>query len=249
MFTPGRQELVVGRALIARFPVLAVGQSVTIESSVWRVVGSFTAAGDAHESEALGDAETLMSATHRSNFQSMTVVLETPGALSRVNATLEVNPSLGAEAQREDLFYAARSQGAIRVLTAIGILVGAIMAVGAIFAALNTMYTAVAAEAGLIATLRAIGFKARPVLAAVLAEAVILALAGAALGVTVAALLFDGHALGAAGNQAQLVYTMRISPGLALTGALWALMIGILGGIFPAVRAARLPVAEALRET
>jgi putative ABC transport system permease protein len=247
MFQPGRRELVVGRALIARFPRLMVGKSVRIEDSDWFVTGSFTADGDAHESEALGDGETLLSATHRSNFQSMTVALENPGTLIRVEASLEVNPLLAAEAQREDLFYAARSQGAIRVLTGIGLVVGAIMAIGAVFAAFNTMYAAVAAEAGLIATLRAIGFKSWPVLFAVFAEALILALLGAALGGLVAALLFQGHELSATGNQAQLFYTMRISPVLMVTGVFWALAIGLIGGLFPAIRAARLPVAEALR--
>src|SRR6185437_10034011 len=155
MFQPGLPELIVGRALLNRFPGLLLGGRVRIESNVWKIVGSFASGGDAHESEVLGDAESLLSATHRNGFQSVTAALESPEILIRFNASLAIDPSLSVDAQREDIFYAARSQTIIRVLTIIGITVGAIMAAGAIFAALNTMVAAVAAEAGLIATLRA----------------------------------------------------------------------------------------------
>jgi putative ABC transport system permease protein len=122
------------------------------------------------------------------------------------------------------------------------------MAIGAFFAALNTMYAAVAAQAALIATLRAIGFHAVAVVIAVLAESLALALVGAGFGIAVAILLFDGHALHIApGAQTQLLYALHIGPALAMRGALWAIVIGLLGGVFPAIRAARLPVAEALR--
>jgi putative ABC transport system permease protein len=247
MFQPGRHELVVGSALQSRFPGLHAGGTVTMEGGAWIITGSFASSGDSHESEMLGDSETLLAAYHRSAFQSVTVALEAPAQLIRFDASLEIEPSLAVQAEREDLFYAARSQAITRVLTVVGILVGAIMAIGAVCAALNTMYAAVAAEAPLIATLRAIGFGWSPVLLAVFSEALLLALMGAVLGVSVAALLFNGHAM-AVGVETQTFYTMRISPGLAVQGAVWALVIGAIGGLFPARRAALLPVAEALRD-
>jgi len=248
MFRSGVQELIVGRALLDRFPGLEVGKTVIVERSAWTITGSFESAGDAHESEVLGDATSLLSAYHRGSFQSITVALDGPAALAQLTASLDANSSLGLEAHREDQFYAARSQIVIRVLTIIGIFVGSIMAIGAVFAALNTMYTAVAQQAGLIATLRAIGFNAMPVLAAVFTEALLLALTGAILGLLVAALLFGGYSASAASNQAQIIFTIRISPSLIVQGIAWSLVIGMLGGILPAIRAARLPVAQALRD-
>jgi putative ABC transport system permease protein len=210
-------------------------------------MGSFASAGDAHESEIMGDAASLLSAYHRTGFQSVTVALKSSAALGQVKASLDSNASLAAEAQREDLYYAARSLVIIRVLTGIGLFVGGIMALGAVFAALNTMYAAVASQAGLIATLRAIGFNSFAVSVAVLSESLLLGVAGAGLGALLAALLFNGHALGVLSNQAQIFYVIQITPRLALTGVGWALFIGMLGGLFPAIRAARLPLAEALR--
>jgi putative ABC transport system permease protein len=247
MFRPGLHELIVGRALPGQFPGLKLGRSVMLQGSPWAIVGSFASAGDAHESEMMGDAASLLSAWHRTGFQSVTVALENPAALARLKSSLDSNTSLAAEAQREDLYYAGRSLVIIRVLTGIGLFVGGIMALGAVFASLNTMYAAVASQASLIATLRAIGFNSIAVSVAVLSEALLLGVAGAALGALLAALFFNGHALGVLSNQAQVFYVIRITPRLGLTGMFWALAIGMLGGLFPAIRAARLPLAEALR--
>jgi putative ABC transport system permease protein len=247
LFHPGRHELIVGRALQTQFPGLQPGASIAVQGGPWAIVGSFASAGDAHESELMGDAASLLSAYHRTGFQSVTVALKSPAALEQVKASLDANTSLAAEAQREDLYYAGRSLIIIRVLTGIGLFVGGIMAVGAVFASLNTMYAAVASQASLIATLRAIGFNGFAVSLAVLSEALLLSVAGAGLGALLAALLFNGHALGVLSNQAQIFYVIRITPGLGLTGVGWALAIGMLGGLLPAIRAARLPLAEALR--
>ena len=195
----------------------------------------------------MADAASLLSVYHRTSFQSVTVALQRPAALAQLQASLDANTSLAAEAQREDLYYAGRSLVIIRVLTGIGLFVGGIMALGAVFASLNTMYAAVAAQAALIATLRAIGFNSFAVSLAVLCEALLLGVAGAGLGALLAALFFNGHALGILSNQAQIFYIIRITPRLALMGMAWALLIGMLGGLFPAIRAARLPLAEALR--
>jgi putative ABC transport system permease protein len=247
LFRPGLHELIMGRALQTQFPGLQLGRSVMLQGSPWAIVGSFASAGDAHESEMMEDADSLLSVYHRTGFQSVTVALKSPAALAQLKASLNSNTSLAAEAQREDLYYAARSLVIIRVLTGIGLFVGGIMALGAVFASLNTMYAAVASQASLIATLRAIGFNSFAVSVAVLSEALLLGLAGAGLGALLAALLFNGHALGVLSNQAQIFYVIRITPGLGLTGVFWALAIGMLGGLLPAIRAARLPLAEALR--
>jgi putative ABC transport system permease protein len=248
MFRPGLHELVVGAALQSQFPGLRSGKSIVMQNSPWTIVGAFaSAAGDAHDSEVMGDAASLLSAYHRSGFQSVTVALDNAASLNRLVAELDADNSLGVEAHREDQYYAARSQIIIRVLTAIGIFVGGIMAIGAIFSALNTMYAAVAAEASLIATLRAIGFNRAAVLGAVLAEAMLLALAGAILGAVAAVIFFNGHGLKVLGNQAQIFYTMQITPALAMEAVVLALAIGIIGGLFPAIKAARAPLAEALR--
>jgi putative ABC transport system permease protein len=249
MFRPGLHELIVGQLLSDQFQDLEVGQSVAIQDANWTIVGRFKAdGGGAHDSEILADVDVLQSAYHRSSFQSVTVQLESPAVFKEFAAALDRDVSLAVEAEREDRYYLAQSQIITRIFNIVGLLVGGVMAVGAVFAALNTMYAAVAAQTVLIATLRAIGFNAVAVVIAVLAESVVLALLGAGLGVTMAVLLFGGHVLHIApGAQTQLLYALHIGPGLAMRGALWAIVIGLLGGLLPAVRAARLPIAEALR--
>lgn len=249
MFRPGLHELIVGRSLPVQFQGLDVGQQLTIQDGIWTIVGRFDAdGGGTRNSEILGDANVLQSAYHRSSFQSVTAQLDNAAAFGEFAASLERDASLAVEVRREDQFYLAQSHTITRIFTIVGLLVGGVMAVGAFFAALNTMYASVAAQAALIATLRAIGFHAAPVVIAVLAESLVLALAGAGLGVVLAVLLFGGHALHIApGAQTQLLYTLDIGPALAMRGALWAIAIGLLGGLFPAMQAARRPVAEALR--
>lgn len=248
MFGAGRHEVIVGDALQSRFPELKTGGSVLIQKSRWAIVGSFASdGGGAHDSEIFADAATLMPAFHRTNFQSITVGLTNQSALAVLSKALSANPSLSVDAEREDKYYAKQSSGIIRLLSAVAYAVGGIMALGAVFAALNTMYAAVASQRVTIATLRAIGFGGAAVLAAVLAEAIGLAVVGALAGAGVAWLLFSGHSLSmmAGGNQA--IFQLRITGHLVLLGVVWALVIGLLGGLFPAIRAARLPVATALR--
>jgi len=232
LFHAGLHELIVGRALQGQFPGLEIGKSVYLRGSPWTVVGIFASSGDTHESEMMGDAASLLSAYHRTGFQSVTVAMTSPEALDQLKASLASNPSQAVEAEREDLYYIERSQVIVRVLTGVGL-----------------FYSAVASQANLIATLRAIGFNSFAVSAAVLSEALLLSLVGAITGALLAFLLFNGHALGALSNQAQVFYVIRITPGLALAGVFWALVIGIVGGAFPAIRAARLSLAESLRVT
>jgi putative ABC transport system permease protein len=249
MFRPGLRELIVGRSLPVQFQGLEVGQHLMVQGGSWTIVGWFEAdGGGVRNSEILGDIDALQSAYHRSGFQSVTVQLESAAALPGFTAALDRDASSVVKAQREDQYYFAQSRTVTRILTIVGLLVGGVRAVGAMFAALNTMYAAVAAQAGLIATLRAIGFNAIAIVIAVLVESLVLALLGAGLGVGIAVLLFGGHAFHIApGAQTQLLYALHIGPGLAMRGIFGAIVIGLLGGLFPAVRAARLPVAAALR--
>ena len=248
-FRPGLHELIVGRSLLSQFQGMDVGQSLTIQDEAWTIVGQFEAdAGGTRNSEILGDVDALQSAYHRSFYQSVTLELESAATFPELAAALNRDASLAVEAQREDQFYLSQSRTITRIFTVVGLLVGGVMAVGAVFAALNTMYAAVAAQAAPIATLRAIGFDAVAVVIAVLAESLVLAVLGASLGIALAVLLFGGRALHIApGAQTQLLYALHVGPGLAMRGALLAIAIGLLGGLFPAARAARLPIAEALR--
>jgi putative ABC transport system permease protein len=246
-FKPGLHEVMVGSALQSQFGHLTVGDSVRIQNEAWRVVGRFTAGGGSHDSEIIGDAATLLSAFHRTGYQSIIVRLS--GPIQSLEAALKANPSLSVEVHREDQYFADQSKGIVRLLKSLGYFVGGIMAVGAIFAALNTMYAAVNAQLVMLATLRALGFRAFAVLAAIFMESFLLALIGAALGTLVAWLLFSGHTinmLGASGNQS--VFVLHITLSMFVLGAAWSIVIGFAGGLFPALRAVRLPVATALRE-
>jgi len=159
------------------------------------------------------------------------------------------DPTLTVDVMREPDYYAQQSQQLRRILTAVSYFVGGIMAIGALFAALNTMYSAVSARAVEIATLRAIGFGASGVVVSVLTEALVLALVGAALGASVAWMLFGGNTISMGGGTSSAIFELKITPVLLAIGVGWACAVGTLGGLIPAVRAARLPVATALRST
>ena len=249
-FKPGLREIVVGIASAAEFKGLGLGDHVTMGDAEWTVVGHFTSHGDAHESDALADARTLMSATNRGAYNAVTVLLNSPDSFAAFKSWLTSNPSLSVDVQRESDYYKQQSQGIARLLYLVSVVVGAIMAVGALFTALNTMYSAVSVRTSEIATLRAIGFGSIGVIVSVLAEALLLSVIGALIGASVAWLLFNGNAIstaGGAGPDSQIVFKLRVAPGLVVLGIVWACAIGLLGGLLPAIRAARLPVATVLR--
>jgi putative ABC transport system permease protein len=249
MFRPGLREVVAGRATQARFKGLGVGDRVKFGDNEWTVVGAFDSGGGAHDSELFGDLETVLSAYNRTSVNSVTVKLDRPSALDSLNA-LTKDPTLQLVVQREPAYYEQQSQSFARFLTVIAHFVGAIMAMGAIFAALNTMYSAVSARTTEIATLRAIGFGSGAVVASVLVEALLLALLGALVGAFLAWLFFNGNTVSTiAGNQgvAQIAFKLRVGPDLVAVGIVWACVVGLIGGLLPAIRAARLPVATALR--
>ena len=250
MFKPAVNEFIVGTKAMSQFPTIQIGKRIKFMTGEWEIVGVFESAGDRHESEIYGDSDTVMSAIRRTGYQPVTVMLESAAAFETFKAALTTNPTLQVEAKRESDFVAEQSKTLTTILKVIAYVVGGIMAVGALFGALNTMYTAVSARSREIATLRALGFGATPVVISVFVEAVALALLGGILGCTAAWLFFDGHVISTsagAGGIAQLVFSLVLTPGLIAVGVIWACAIGVVGGLFPAVRAARLPVATALR--
>ncbi|TPK93917.1 ABC transporter permease [Mesorhizobium sp. B2-4-12] len=247
-FKPGLHELVVGKSAQRQFAGLDVGSQITLRDKEWTVVGTFESDGDAHESEIITDAETALEAYQHTLFQSVTVQLESPGSMPQLEAVLIANPQLSVEVHRETEYLAKLSANLTKMMTLIATMVGSIMAIGAVFGSLNTMYSAVSARSREIATLRAIGFGSVPIVASVMTEAMALSLLGGVTGAVTAWLLFNGHGVNAlGGNFTQLVFRLTVTPGLMLQGISWALAIGFLGGLLPALRAARLPVVEALR--
>lgn len=246
-FESGKRELVIGRGAQAEFGDLEVGRPVRLGLQDWQVVGVF-ASGDAHESELWCDPEVLQGAYNRNAFQSVTVRLTGTAAFDAFRAALVSDPRLTVDVQRTRDYYATQSEDLTRLIRILGVAIAAIMGVGAVFGALNTMYAAVAARAREIATLRALGFSAVPVVLSVMLEAALLALLGGLIGAAVAWAAFDNYTASTLGaNFSQVVFAFRVSPQLILQGLLWALGIGLIGGLFPAVHAARQPVTSALR--
>jgi putative ABC transport system permease protein len=248
MFRPAVRELIVGIGAAKQFRGLAVGQTVRVRNSEWLVTGRFISNADAHESELMADVDTVRSAIEYSGYSSAIGLLSDAGSFTAFKDALTTNPQLKVEVKDEHAYYAKQSQQLAQVIDILGNVVAAIMALGATFGALNTMYSSVATRAMEIATLRAIGFSALPVLMSVMIESLLLALLGGLLGGGLAWLFFNGHSVSTMGGAfAQVVFTLTVTGPLLVTGIVWACLIGILGGFFPALRAARLPVAEALR--
>jgi putative ABC transport system permease protein len=243
MFKPGLHELIVGALAQSEFQGFKVGDRLSLPQGDWTIVGSFESNGDQHEAELLGDAETVMTTFRRDAFNTVVVMLDSPAAFDGFKDALTTNASLNVEVNRETDYLAKQSKPLNDFLTLIAYAVGGIMGLGATFGALNTMYAAVSARAREIATLRAIGFGAGAVVVSVMAEALLLTVAGALIGAAAAWLLFNGHKVVSGIS----VYAMTVSPALLLQGLLMAAGIGAVGGLLPAIRAARLPVATALR--
>ncbi len=245
MFRPGRYEVIVGRFAEAQFAGLKPGGKVNLPEGDWTVTGIFDSGGDARASEIIADAATLQAAMRSTAYKSMTVRLDSPVSLARFKSALSTNPTLAVEVVSERELLQREWKNTNGLLAIVAYVVGGIMGLGAMFGAINTMYSAVSARTREIATLRALGFGAGAVVVSVLAEAMLFCLAGASIGVAASWLAFNGnlHTLGA------MVIRLAITPGLAAIGIAFALGIGFIGGIFPAIRAARLPVATALRAT
>ena len=248
MFRPAVRELIAGVGASKQFRGLTVGSVLRLRNADWTVTGIFSSNGDVHESELLADADTVSSSIERTGYSSAVGLLTSADAFSAFKDSLTSDPQLTVDVQREKAYYAAQSAGLTNTINIVGTTVAVIMAIGAMFGALNTMYSAVAARGLEIATLRAIGFGALPVLMGVMIESLLLALLGGIIGASLAWVFFNGHTVSTLGAAfAQVVFQLTVTKTLIATGIIWACVIGLLGGFFPALRAARLPVAEALR--
>ena len=246
-FEPGKRELTVGSGVVSQFRGVSVGNTLEFANQDWKVVGVFRS-GDAHDSELWADADTLAATYQRNAYQSVTVRLEGKGALKTLKAALDEDPRLKLDAETTRQYYNKQASGLKKLIDVLGTVIGAIMAVGAVFGALNSMYAAVAGRAREIATLRALGFRGMPVVVGVMLETMTLALVGGILGGLLAWLIFNNYSVSTLGsNFSQVVFAFKVSPALLWTGLKWALGIGLVGGLLPALRAARMPVTDALR--
>ena len=247
-FKPGLSELVVGQGAQREFAGLDVGDEVKLGRQSWKVVGVF-ASGDAYASELWADRKEVAADYRRGDSaESVLVKLSGASAFAPFKAALAADPKLKVEAETTKAYFAEQSAGLAKVIHVVGLVVGVIMAIGAVFGALNCMFAAVAARAREIATLRAIGFRSGPVVVSVMLETMLLALLGGVLGAVVVWLAFDGYTASTLSGFTDVVFQFKVDAGLIWTGLKWALAIGFVGGLFPAVRAARLPVTTALRE-
>lgn len=247
-FGAGLREIVVGQGAQSQFRGLGVGKTLKLGNQEWTVVGKF-ASGDAHDSELWGDAQTVASTYNRSAFQSITIRTDGKAGFQQLKAAMDADPRLKLDVLTTRDYYSKQSEGLTKLIRILGIVIGTIMAIGAVFGALNTMYAAVAGRGREIATMRAIGFRGTPVVVAVMLETMLLALLGGVLGGLVAWAIFNGYSVSTLGNNfSQVVFQFKVSPELLWSGLKWALGIGLVGGLFPALRAARVPVTTALRD-
>jgi putative ABC transport system permease protein len=251
MFETGRNEIVVGRAASKQFANLSVGSSVRWGENTWQVVGIFDAHGSVAESELWCDARVLQPAYRRGNsYQSVYARLESADAFQAVKDAMTADPRLRVTVLREQDYYAGQSRVLQTVIRTVGFIIAGLMGVGAIFGAVNTMYSAVASRTREIATLRALGFQGLPVVISVLVEAVVLSLIGGLIGSLAAYLAFDGYQTATMNWQSfsQVAFAFAVTPGLLAQAMVYATLMGMLGGLLPAWKAARMPVVTALRQ-
>jgi len=247
---PGHNEMIAGTAAVQQYTGLEIGDEVELRGSTWMVVGHFEGGGAAYASEIWMDLS-LTQATFRraGTVSSIRVQLEHPGAAADVRDRLRADPRLELDLTTEFDFYATQSRTRAELIESFAYLVATIMAMGSIVAALNTMYSAVSTRTIEIATLRALGFGGLPIVVSVITEALLLAFAGSVLGGALVYVLFDGYAASTLNAEAysQVAFEFAVTPDLLLLGVSWALILSLIGGLFPAIRAARLPIVAALR--
>ena len=249
-FEPGRSEIIVGVGAARQFAGLDLGKTLRVGQNEWTVVGIFSAGGGVAESEIWTDAAVLQPAYHRGDtYQAVYARLNTPADFDAFRDALTTNPQLNVKVTRQTDFYAAQSTAVTSFVKGIGVVVAGLMALGALFGALNTMYSSVSARTREIATLRALGFGSGPVVVSVLLESLVLALAGGTVGAALAYVAFDGFTTSTINWQtfSQVAFAFKVSPALLTRAIVWAALIGLVGGFFPALRAARTPIAAALR--
>jgi putative ABC transport system permease protein len=251
MFTPGSAEVVVGKNATKSYSGLTVGNTVSLGSVRWKIVGVFDAGSSAFDSEVWADAHLLGPAYNRGEnyFQSVTVRLASPDSFAQLKDALTTDPRLNVDVTREIDYYSKQSNRLTLLITVLGGLVAAIMAIGAIFGALNTMYSAVSERGREIATMRALGFGGPSVVFSFVLEALLISFIGGLLG-CLAVLRLNGYTTGAMNVQtfSHVAFAFKITPLLLIQGIVFALCMGVLGGLLPAIRAASLPISQALRE-
>lgn len=249
MFAPGSSEIVVGKALLREFEGFELGQTVTFGTGRWTVVGIFDARGSVFESEIWADLPVVQSYFRRNNvFQTVRVRLDNPQALEGLQRYVDADPRLKLEAKSEAEYFAEQASRTSDLIQKLGWPLAIAMAFGALAGALNTMYSSVAARTTEIATLRAIGFGALPAFVGTLLESLILAAIGGVLGAAATFLIFDGLSASTLGASfTQVVFSFKLTPALAAEGVLLALIVGLIGGIFPAISAARTPIVAGLQ--
>jgi putative ABC transport system permease protein len=250
MFEPGRNELIVGRAAQQQFAGLEVGSSIAFGQTDWSIVGVFEADGSVSESELWTDVRILQSVYRRGNsYQSVRVRLESPDSLPLLEAALKEDPRIDPDVLTERAYYSSQAESLSNFIRLIGYPLTILMSIGAVFGALNSMYSSVSARGKEIATLRALGFGPFAVMMSTVIESVLLALAGGIVGGLLAYALFNGFQVSTLNGAtfSQVVFDFAVTGDLLLQGLVAALIIGFIGGLFPAIRAARMPVAQALR--
>ena len=251
LFEWGRNEVIVGAGAAREFSGLEVGSKMKVGRYEWPVVGIFSANGGASESEIWTDAKVLQDAYQRGDsFQSVYAKLNSPGAFQEFKDSLTSNPQLSVKVVRQSEYYAEQSETLTRLITTLGFLIAFLMAIGAVFGAWNTMYSAVVARTREIATLRALGFGGSAVVVSLMLESLLLALVGGIIGGGLAYFAFNNFHTSTMNWQSfsQIAFAFRVTPELLVRGIVWSALIGLIGGLFPAIRAARLPIAAGLRE-
>ena len=251
MFEWGKDEVIVGTGAAQEFAGLDVGSTIKVGRYQWPVVGVFSANGAAAESEIWTDAKILQDAYNRGNsFQSVSVKLNSPAAFPAFKDSLTSNPQLNVQVIRQSDYYAQQSERLTLLITILGFSIAFLMALGAVFGALNTMYSAVAARTREIATLRALGFGGSAVVVSLLLESLMLALVGGVIGGVLAYIALNNFHTSTMNFQSfsQITFAFKVTPHLLAQGIIWSAIIGLIGGLFPAIRAARLPIAAGLRE-
>ena len=250
MFEEGKNEILVGRSAQQEFAGLETGSTIRFGQSTWQIVGVFEANGGVAESELWTDVRVLQGAYRRGNsFQSVRVRLQGSDSLAELGSALEEDPRIDPDVMTEKEYYSSQAEPLSRFIRLIGYPLTILMAIGAIFGALNSMYSSVSVRGKEIATLRALGFGPLSVLISTMVESTLLALVGGLIGGAVAFLVFNGFQVSTLGASfSQVVFDFAVTPELLVDGLKAALIIGAVGGLFPAIRAARLPVAQALRE-
>ena len=244
MFQPGKREMIAGVGAQVMFRHMQIGDKVILPDGEWPIVGIYKT-GDQLEGQLLGDTETLLTALHKPAYNTMLVRLASPSSLDTFKKAMTTNPALSVDVVRHSDWYRRVGDQQTFALALLGYVVGTVMAIGALFGCLNTMYAAVSNRGREIATLRALGYGAFPVAVSVILEAMLLSMTGALIGAAIAWTLYDGK-LDLFGN---VIFHLSVSPAQIEMGVIWAAAVALLGGLFPSIRAARRPVVEALRAT